>query len=185
MWTSGDPLGAVPLVTGILTPPILPLLLLCIVQQPLRAVCCFSSPSTYINQETVCHEHSGSVGVNKRQEPAGETQMTQQCPSNHREQVIFGGVCIYVLCVSKGLLTFVYVSGQTRLCSCEITWVGKMKQGSASFLFKHHHWLCQMACDASSFQSCHWLISHFECIHSHACSSLLLWLCSSLLTPLH
>lgn len=179
MWTSGDPLGAVPLVTGILTPLILLLFfLLCIMQQLLRAVCCFSSPSTCINQETICHQHSGSVGVNKRQEPAGETQMTQPCPSNCGEQIIFGTFCIYVHFVYKGLFIFVYVH------TCEITRIGKMKCGSA-FLFKHHHWMCQMAYDASSFQSCHWLISHLVCMHSHACSSLLLWLCSSLLTPLH
>lgn len=105
MWTSGDPLCAFSLVTKIRTPLVLLLFLLCIVQQPLRAVCCFSSPSTCINWETICHQHSGSVGVNKPQEPVGETQMTQACPSNW-EEVIFG-FCLYLRALY--LLGVVYI----------------------------------------------------------------------------
>ncbi len=149
-------------------------------------MCCFSSPSTCINQKTICHQHSGSVGVNKRQEPAGETQMTQPCPSNSGEQVIFGSIRIHVHCVYTRLFIFVYISGQTHLCTCEISWdEKKMKQGSASFHFKHHQCLFQMVYDASSFQSCHQLISHLVCIHSHACSFLPLWFCCLSLTLLN
>lgn len=61
--------------------------------------------------------------------------MTQPCPSNRGEQVIFGSFCIYVHCVYEGLFIFVYVSGKTRLRTCEITLVGKMKHGSVSFSF--------------------------------------------------
>lgn len=94
------------------------------------------------------------------------------------------GFCVCVYCVYKRLFIFVYVSGQTRLCTCEIRWTLKLKQSSASFHFKHHHWLCQMAYDARFFQSYHWLISDWECVHSHTFTSLLLRLCISPLTPL-
>lgn len=118
MWTSGDPLSAVPVVTRILTPLTHPTPLpscspasFCIVQQRLRAVCCFPSPSTCINQEAICHQHSGSVGVNKQQEPAVETGMTQACPSNRGEQVIFGTFCIHLHCVYQGVVYFCFCVG--------------------------------------------------------------------------
>lgn len=159
MWTSGDPLGAVPLVTGILTPLIPLLLLLCIVQQPLRAVFCFSSPSIYINQEAICHQHSGSVRVNKRQEPKSQ-QGKLKWPNN-----VLATVESRLFLVVSVSMCIVFLRGCLYLFMCQGKYVGWKNEAGFSFLFKHHHWLCQMACDASSFQSCHWLISQFECIH--------------------
>ncbi len=148
------------------------LFLLCIVQQPLRAVCCFSSPSTCINQKTICHQHSGSVGVNKRQKPAGETQMTQPCPSNRGEQVIFGGFRIHVHCVYMVLFIFVYVSGHTHLGTlwdylCWKKWSRVQLPFILSIITACSRWCKMQVLSSPAIR----IISHLGFIHSHACTS--------------
>lgn len=98
--------------------------------------------------------------------------MTQPCPSNHREQVIFGGFSIHVHCDrKKGLLIFVCV-----VCALAITRGDKVK----SFL---SFYTSSLAVPWIKVFPVLPMTCNFECIRSCTCSSLRLWLCSSLLTP--
>lgn len=149
MWTSGDcffcdvllvtKIPPLPSLTHTHTHFLSPLLLfLCIVQQPLRAVCCFSSLSTCINLETICHQHSGSVGVNKRQEPAGETHMTRQCLSNCGEQVILVILSVS-LCIVFIRVVHIYVSVQSHKFVHLWDYCKGWKNQAALFHLQHHH----------------------------------------------
>ena len=93
MWTSGDPLGAVPLVTGILIPPSLPPLHGAAASQS-GALFFFSfhlyKPGDYL--PSAFRKRGGK-------QTAGGTQMTQPRPSNRGERAIFGRPGIYAHCV--------------------------------------------------------------------------------------
>lgn len=165
MWTSGDPLVLFPWLLGTAPPSSSQFFL---VQQPLQAVGCFSSLFTCINQETICHQHSGSVGVNKPQEPKGETQMTQPCPSNHGEKVILGGFCIYEHCDHEGLFTCVYESRKTCLFTCEV----EINEAMLSFFCTISdliRWCLMQAPPGPPIHSLIWSLSCNQCMHEVLC----------------